>query len=98
VSSQLQKGDIGWEHLFGDLGVRWFHTGGIFAGLSATAPDMVEEAMACAKKHGTTMARLSEVEKIMAGGGAPGHKSPGRCRFAGRRGSRKALWRIAPLG
>ena len=51
--SQLKKGDINWEHIFGDLGVRWFHSGGIFAALSATTPEVVEEAMACAKNHGT---------------------------------------------
>lgn len=51
--SQLQKGDIDWEHIFGALGVRWFHTGGIFAALSATTPEVVEEAMASARKHGT---------------------------------------------
>ncbi len=51
--SQLKKGEIDWEHIFGDLGVRWFHTGGIFAALSATTPEVVEEAMACAKNHGT---------------------------------------------
>ena len=32
--SQLRPGDVDWEHLFGALGVRWFHTGGIFAALS----------------------------------------------------------------
>jgi 2-dehydro-3-deoxygluconokinase len=51
--SQLKKGGIDWEHIFGDLGVRWFHSGGIFAALSATTPEVVEEAMACAKNHGT---------------------------------------------
>jgi 2-dehydro-3-deoxygluconokinase len=51
--SQLKRGDIDWDHLFGELGVRWFHTGGIFAALSASTPEVVEEAMACAKKHGT---------------------------------------------
>jgi 2-dehydro-3-deoxygluconokinase len=51
--SQLKAGDINWNHLFGDLGVRWFHTGGIFAALSETTPDVVEEAMVSAKKHGT---------------------------------------------
>jgi 2-dehydro-3-deoxygluconokinase len=50
--SQLKKGDIDWEHIFGDIGVRWFHTGGIFAALSQTTPDVVQEAMICAKKHG----------------------------------------------
>jgi 2-dehydro-3-deoxygluconokinase len=51
--SQLRAGDIDWEHIFGRLGARWFHTGGIFAGLSGTTPDVIEEAMAAAKRHGT---------------------------------------------
>ncbi len=37
AASQLAPGDVDWEHLFGELGVRWFHTGGIFAALSETA-------------------------------------------------------------
>ncbi len=51
--SQLKKGDIDWEHIFGTLGVRWFHTGGIFAALSETSQEVVEEAMISAKKHKT---------------------------------------------
>jgi 2-dehydro-3-deoxygluconokinase len=51
--SQLRPGDIDWDHLFGDLGVRWFHTGGIFAALSDSSPDVVEESMLAAKRHGT---------------------------------------------
>lgn len=51
--SQLKKGDIDWEEIFGDYGVRWLHTGGIFAALSETIPDVIEEAMEAAKKHGT---------------------------------------------
>lgn len=53
--SQLKRGDIDWEMIFGQLGVRWFHTGGIFAALSETSQEVVEEAMACAKKHGTVV-------------------------------------------
>ena len=45
AASQLRPGDIDWEHLFGELGVRWLHTGGIFAALSETTPDVVEEAV-----------------------------------------------------
>ena len=33
---QLKPGDFDWDHIFGKLGVRWFHTGGIFAALSDT--------------------------------------------------------------
>jgi len=51
--SQLQPGDIDWDHIFGDLGVRWFHTGGIYAGLSESAPMVILEAMESAKSHGT---------------------------------------------
>ena len=51
--SQLNKGDIDWEHIFGALGVRWLHTGGIFAALSESTPEVIEEAMIAAKKHGT---------------------------------------------
>jgi 2-dehydro-3-deoxygluconokinase len=53
AASQLKPGDIDWEHIFGDHGVRWFHTGGIFAALSATTPDVIIEALQVAKKHGT---------------------------------------------
>ncbi len=53
ASSQLRVGDIDWEHIFGRLGVRWFHTGGIFAALSETTGEVVIEAAKIAKKHGT---------------------------------------------
>ena len=51
--SQLKVGDIDWEKIFGEDGVRWFHTGGIFAGLSETTQGVVIEAMKIAKKYGT---------------------------------------------
>lgn len=51
--SQLKKGDIDWEKIFGQYGVRWLHTGGIFAALSESTPGVIEEAMMAAKKHGT---------------------------------------------
>ncbi len=53
AASQLRPGDVDWEHLFGELGVRWLHTGGIFAALSDSAPEVVAEALTVAKKHGT---------------------------------------------
>ena len=55
AASQLRPGDVDWEHLFGTLGVRWFHTGGIFAALSDTTPEVVVEAVAAAKRHGTVV-------------------------------------------
>src|SRR5580765_2596647 len=51
--SQLKPGDIDWEKIFGDEGVRWFHTGGIFAALSETTPEVAHEAMTAARRHGT---------------------------------------------
>jgi len=51
--SQLKAGDINWEKIFGDEGVRWFHTGGIFCALSETTPEVAHEAMAIAHKYGT---------------------------------------------
>ena len=53
AASQLKAGDIDWEYIFGKLGSRWFHTGGIFAALSETTPDVVLEAVKTAKKYGT---------------------------------------------
>jgi len=52
--SQLKPGDIDWDRLFGEEGVRWFHTGGIFAALSETTADVALEALQAAKRHGTT--------------------------------------------
>ena len=40
AACQLKPGDVDWDHIFGKLGVRWFHTGGIFAALSETTPDV----------------------------------------------------------
>lgn len=53
AASQLKPGDIDWEYIFGELGVRWFHTGGIFAALSETAAETTIEAVKTANKHGT---------------------------------------------
>jgi 2-dehydro-3-deoxygluconokinase len=53
AASQMKPGDVDWDHLFGKLGVRWFHTGGIFAALSETTAALTIEAVKAAKKHGT---------------------------------------------
>lgn len=47
----LKKGDIDWQSIFSG-GVRWFHSGGIFAALSATTSDVIIEGMQAAKKAG----------------------------------------------
>ena len=51
--SQLKPGDIDWDYIFGALGVRWLHTGGIFAALSETTAEVVVEAVKKAKEYGT---------------------------------------------
>lgn len=53
AAAQLKPGDFDWDLIFGKLGVRWLHTGGIFAALSDTTPKLVIEAVQAAKKHGT---------------------------------------------
>ena len=53
AASQLKKGDIDWQKIFGEDGSCWFHTGGIYAALSETTPDVIIEAVKTAKEHGT---------------------------------------------
>lgn len=50
--SQMKPADIDWNELFG-RGVRWFHTGGIFAALSDSTADVAEAAMKAARANGT---------------------------------------------
>jgi 2-dehydro-3-deoxygluconokinase len=51
--SQLQPGDFDWEHIFGSIGSKWLHTGGIFAALSPSTFEVAKTAMQMARKHGT---------------------------------------------
>ncbi|HUJ10809.1 MAG TPA: sugar kinase [Verrucomicrobiae bacterium] len=53
AASQLKPGDFNWDRIFGEIGVRWLHTGGIFAALSETTAALVIEAVKAANKHGT---------------------------------------------
>ncbi len=55
AASQLKPGDFDWDRIFGQLGVRWLHTGGIFAALSDTTPPLVIEAVKKAREHGTVV-------------------------------------------
>ena len=43
---RCEPDDVDWDHLFGELGVRWLHTGGIFAGLSESTFEVARVAMA----------------------------------------------------
>ena len=51
AGAMLKPGDFNWDEIFGQ-GVRWFHSGGIYAALSETTGELIIEAMAAAKKHG----------------------------------------------
>jgi len=51
AGAQLQPGDFDWNAVFAG-GVRWFHSGGIFAALSATTGELIIEGMKAAKKAG----------------------------------------------
>jgi 2-dehydro-3-deoxygluconokinase len=56
AASQIRPGEINWEKIFGEEGVRWFHTGGIFAALASNTAEAVIEAVQAAKKYGTVVA------------------------------------------
>ena len=51
AGAMLKAGDFDWDEIFGQ-GVRWFHSGGIYAALSGTTSGLIIEAMKAAKKHG----------------------------------------------
>src|ERR1043165_6245439 len=51
AAAQLKPGDFNWKEIFGS-GVRWFHSGGIFAALSETTGELIIEAMQAAKAAG----------------------------------------------
>ena len=53
AAAQLKPGDIDWKEIFANRGARWFHTGGIFAALSDTTPEVTLEAVKAAKENGT---------------------------------------------
>ncbi len=55
AASQLKPGDFDWNYIFGKNGVRWLHTGGIFAALSESTAELVIEAVKAAKEHGTVV-------------------------------------------
>jgi 2-dehydro-3-deoxygluconokinase len=55
ATSQLQPGELPWGDIFGSEGARWFHTGGIFAGLSESTAAVAAEAMSAARQAGTTV-------------------------------------------
>lgn len=70
AAALLKPGDFDWNGIFKD-GLRWFHSGGIFAALSETTAELIVEAMQAAKRHGAvTSFDLNYREKLwFASGG-----------------------------
>ncbi len=54
AAAQLKPGDFDWKQIFAG-GVRWFHSGGIFAALSETTPELIIEGMGAAKAAGAVI-------------------------------------------
>ncbi len=54
AAALLKAGDFDWDAIFGN-GVRWFHSGGIFAALSQTTPEIIIEGMRAAKAAGAVV-------------------------------------------
>ncbi|MEO8520631.1 MAG: sugar kinase, partial [Acidobacteriota bacterium] len=80
AAAQLKPGDFDWNAIFGS-GVRWFHSGGIFASLSETAAELIIEGMQAARKHGAVVSfDLNYREKLWSasGGNARAVKVLGR--------------------
>ena len=71
AAARLQPGDFDWKAIFG-AGVRWFHSGGIFAALSKTTGELIVESMTAAKASGAVISfDLNYREKLWSAlGGA----------------------------
>ena len=68
AAALLKPGDFDWTSIFA-RGVRWFHSGGIFASLSETTTDLIIEAMRAAKAHGAVVSfDLNYRAKLWANG------------------------------
>jgi 2-dehydro-3-deoxygluconokinase len=72
AAAQLKPGDFNWDEIFAG-GVRWFHSGGIFAALSETTAEVIVEAMKAAKAAGAvTSFDLNFREKLWKISGGEG--------------------------
>jgi 2-dehydro-3-deoxygluconokinase len=69
AAAELRPGDFDWAAIFG-AGVRWFHSGGIFASLSPTTAELIIEGMQAARQHGAIVSLdLNYREKLWAAAG-----------------------------
>jgi 2-dehydro-3-deoxygluconokinase len=73
AAARLKPGDFDWKAIFAN-GVRWFHSGGIFAALSPTTPEVILEGMKAAKAAGAIISfDLNFREKLWRVAGGLGH-------------------------
>ena len=71
AGSLLKPGDFDWAKIFAD-GVRWFHSGGIFAALSPTTSELIIEGMDAAKRTGAFKSfDLNYRAKLWSSAGGP---------------------------
>lgn len=77
AAAAMTADDVDWDDLFGRLGARWFHTGGIFAGLSDSTLATVRTAMASARRHGTIVSFDVNYRPALwrAAGGGDAHRT-----------------------
>jgi 2-dehydro-3-deoxygluconokinase len=69
AAALLKPGDFDWKAIFAE-GVRWFHSGGIFASLSETTAELIIEAMQAAKASGAVVSfDLNYREKLWRASG-----------------------------
>lgn len=69
AAAQLAPGDFDWQEIFG-RGVRWFHSGGLFAALSETTAELIIEAMQAARRAGAVVSfDLNYREKLWKASG-----------------------------
>jgi 2-dehydro-3-deoxygluconokinase len=70
AAALLKPGDFDWATIFGG-GVRWFHSGGIFAALSESTAELIIEAMQAARQRGTIVSfDLNYREKLWKASGS----------------------------
>jgi 2-dehydro-3-deoxygluconokinase len=73
AAATLKPGDFDWKSIF-SAGVRWFHSGGIFAALSPTTGDLIVEAMQAAKAAGAVVSfDMNFREKLWSVWGGAAH-------------------------
>jgi 2-dehydro-3-deoxygluconokinase len=72
AAAQLKPGDFDWSSIFSG-GIRWFHSGGIFAALSETTAEVIIEGMQAAKAAGAVVSfDLNYREKLWSRSGGHG--------------------------